>query len=137
MTTDLLSRVPAEGEALSPRFYGPDYAVDSETGCWNWLKGINVDRGGYPYNRPHRKYWEAANGPIPVGHDVHHICYRCELSRDEIAETAGHLEVLADALATPGSGSYSVPRQCGHCGFETLDRDEYWAHRAAHETEES
>lgn len=83
--------VPAEGDSITRyRFVAPDYEVDAETGCWNWLKAVMECRGGYPSGRPHRKYWEAANGPIPVGHDVHHTC------KNPRCVNPDHLEAIAD-----------------------------------------
>src|SRR3990167_9776089 len=53
---------------------------------WNWKGGVHTDQWGYKhllvhperkkghrYRPEHRLVWEAANGPIPKGHVVHHI----------------------------------------------------------------
>lgn len=69
------SRVPLEGESIygqGARSARPDYAIDAETGCWNWLKALS--KAGYPTERAHRVYYQAANGPIPKGIHVHHKC---------------------------------------------------------------
>lgn len=50
---------------------GIDYVVTVD-GCWDWIKGKN--RAGYAWGHAHRKYWAAVNGPVPVGHHVHHKC---------------------------------------------------------------
>ena len=65
-------RVPAEGESIASRFVSPDYKIDHETGCWNWLKAKTIH--GYPHGRIYRKYYVAAYGEIPEGHDIHHAC---------------------------------------------------------------
>jgi hypothetical protein len=59
----------------------PLYVIDSETGCWNWLRGVfNPER---PYGRiqrngrlmpAHRLIWEQLRGPIPDGLELHHKC---------------------------------------------------------------
>ena len=57
-----------------------EYLVDPETGCWNWQ--LAKDRKGYGrryfngrQGRPaHRVAYELANGPIPGGMVVMHLC---------------------------------------------------------------
>lgn len=58
---------------------GPRYAVDDNTGCWNWLLG--KDDSGYGLLRinnknvrAHRLFWEEMVGPIPPGLCVLHKC---------------------------------------------------------------
>jgi hypothetical protein len=74
------SRVPAEGEALcSWKTAKPDYRIDPETGCWEWLKfklrGYGKITPGPTGERyAYRAYYVAAYGAIPDGHDVHHKC---------------------------------------------------------------
>lgn len=68
----------------------PDYKIDPETGCWEWLKG---KLRGYPIGgnrRAHRAYYEAAHGPIPEGYHVHHKCKNIGCVNPE------HLEALED-----------------------------------------
>lgn len=50
---------------------GVEYEID-DAGCWVWLKGT-TDRG-YAWGHAHRRYWQAVNGEIPVGHQIHHVC---------------------------------------------------------------
>lgn len=77
--------VPKEGEALSRRSKRPDYRIDPETSCWQWLK--NRDHRGYGLGSfrsagiatayAHRAYYIAANGPVPPGVSegvVDHLC---------------------------------------------------------------
>jgi len=72
--------VPREGESLSPRSKRPDYKIDPDTGCWNWLK-TRVGAGygtcspaGYGAYTAHRAYYKAAYGVLPKGAHVHHRC---------------------------------------------------------------
>lgn len=51
------------------------------------------------------------------------------------AKSEGHAAFLlhqaddgAPASVDAPSGYYSFPRKCFHCEFETLSRDEFWAH---------
>jgi hypothetical protein len=65
-------QVPQEGEALLVT-KSPDYKI-GEAGCWIWQKSTLAGYGIVGGGRAHRKYWERANGPIPAGWDVHHLC---------------------------------------------------------------
>lgn len=65
---------------------GVEYDIDADTGCWVWLKGKTVR--GYPWGHAHRRYWKAANGPIPDGFQVHHAC------RNTSCVNPDHLEAL-------------------------------------------
>lgn len=54
------------------------YVVESE-GCWEWLGAVNMNGYGVVSvqrtNTPaHRVAWERANGPIPSGMLIDHIC---------------------------------------------------------------
>jgi len=48
--------------------------------CWIWLKAKNgggygeMKRGKLPRLSPHREAWQALNGPIPQGSELHHLC---------------------------------------------------------------
>jgi hypothetical protein len=47
----------------------------SESGCWIWQGATN---GKYPTlgkRYVHRLYWERANGPIPAGKQINHLCF--------------------------------------------------------------
>lgn len=71
--------VPTEGGSI----YGsvkrparPDYEIDRETGCWNWLKFKTPH--GYPSGHAHRRYYALANGLTLddlKGKHVHHRCH--------------------------------------------------------------
>ena len=66
----------------------PDYEINPETGCWEWLKCKTA--AGYPSGRTHRAYWEQANGAIPPDHHVHHLCRNTSCVNPE------HLECVSD-----------------------------------------
>jgi Holliday junction resolvase len=56
----------------------PDYIEDPATGCWLWQKGT-VDgygrcRRGDQIVMAHRWYYEQAQGPIPEGLELDHLC---------------------------------------------------------------
>lgn len=91
-----VTRVPAEGESVygtPKRPARPDYAIDPETGCWNWLK--SVDGRGYPIGprkygiyKAHRIYFYLATGINPGSNHVHHVCRNTSCVNPE------HLELL-------------------------------------------
>lgn len=65
-------------EMLPPRF-GPKIAVNTQSGCWEWV--AYVDPRGYGrlswHNRPgygHRAVYELLVGPIPAGLTLDHLC---------------------------------------------------------------
>lgn len=85
-------RLPREGESLSKFAWKPDYRVNAETGCWEWLKGTVKGYGTATIDGlgqfAHRAYYAAAYGPIPPDHEVHHIC------RNPICVNPAHLECI-------------------------------------------
>jgi hypothetical protein len=129
-----LPPVPAEGESIYNPPAKPDYVIDPETGCWNWLKGIS--KAGYPNGsrkygilKPHRIYFYLATGQDPTGLDVHHTCHnrRCvnpahleakekrqHLYDHKLAEAKLSLQDIADIRASQEScyalaEKYDVP----------------------------
>lgn len=85
--------VPAEGGSMSSRSTRQDYVIDVETGCWNWnkwmLNGYGIISVAGTGQRACRVYYEAANGPIPEGHHVHHKC------KNPACVNPDHLEMLS------------------------------------------
>lgn len=79
--------VPAEGESLFGRNATADYKID-EDGCWVWLKSTLDGYGLCGKGRAHRVYYEVANGPIPEGFDIHHLC------KNPLCVNPRHLEPL-------------------------------------------
>ncbi len=64
----------------NPRKRGPEYRVESETGCWIWLQGktgsgYGATKGTVSDSEPaHRVFYERLVGPIPSGRELHHCC---------------------------------------------------------------
>jgi hypothetical protein len=57
------------------------HVIDAATGCWNWIGAKcagGYGRVGAPGTRrvdsAHRVYYARANGPIPKGMDLDHLC---------------------------------------------------------------
>lgn len=58
-------------------------AVDSETGCWIWIKSIGstgygqvvvMEDGRPKHKKSHVMVWEMAYGKVSAGHELDHIC---------------------------------------------------------------
>lgn len=62
---------------------GLHFAVNLVSGCWEWQLATN---NGYGSGMAHRCMYEASVGPIPVGHDLHHVC------RNRCCINPAHLE---------------------------------------------
>lgn len=86
--------VPLEGESLSARAFRPDYVIDRATGCWVWQKFALRRYGRVTVDGvaqwAHRAYWERAYGPIPAGHEIHHVC------KNPSCVNPGHLELISE-----------------------------------------
>jgi hypothetical protein len=69
-----------------PYVEGRHYTVEATSGCWEW-KG-NTIRGyaNASAGRPHRLMYIAMVGPIPLEHDLHHIC------RNRLCINPAHME---------------------------------------------
>src|SRR4051812_40698364 len=55
------------------------YVVNAETGCWEWTASLGTGgygqvRDGRRTLRAHRVSYEHANGPIPAGLQLDHLC---------------------------------------------------------------
>jgi hypothetical protein len=107
------------------------YCVRQEDGCYVWTgattKGYGmVQIGGHSY-RVHQWVWENANGPLPLGHNLHHLCHntRCrELSHLELLTASAHW--LEHGLR----GSAKVNHDKTHCKNDhPLDGDNLWVEK--------
>lgn len=73
-------RLPREGETIYSRVTRlsvSDYCIDPDTGCWNWNKSLlygYAHSGSQGGRKPYHLYWERANGPMPDGYEIHHVC---------------------------------------------------------------
>ena len=90
----------SNGTPLSPRGRGIDYIVNPETGCWEWAKrrcakGYGTGSflaAGIETQHAHRAYWIAANGPLPEGYVIDHLC------RNHPCVNPEHLEAVPPHL---------------------------------------
>ena len=82
--------------------FAEKYEVDSDTGCWNWMAGIQPNGyGGFAMLTPtsgkwdkqlaHRISYELHIGPIPEGLTIDHLCRRRHCVNPE------HLEAVTQA----------------------------------------
>lgn len=74
----------------------PYYAVTSaghDTPCWIWQRGIGRDGYGRTgASLAHRVYYEQANGPVPAGLELDHLC------RNRACVNPAHLEPVTRAV---------------------------------------
>jgi len=79
--------------------------VDEVTGCWMWQGSCN--NAGYPQmkdmesKRPkfvHRLSYEIANGPIPQGMVIDHLCYSSEGISNRKCVNPNHLEAVTPSV---------------------------------------
>lgn len=128
------------------------WTVNIETGCWEWALYVNsTGYGRVTFNRrktlAHRWAYQQANGPIPEGMTVDHLCFnpRCvnpdhlrlltadENTRNQRSAFASHCE--SGHELTP-ENTYIRPRvkrggsrQCRACNREAARQ--YRARKAA------
>lgn len=62
------------------RATGPDFALDLDTGCWEWLRARQANGYGkvanqYAHQYAHRLYYERYVGPIGEGLEIDHLCF--------------------------------------------------------------
>lgn len=81
--------------------------VDADTGCWMWQGSAN--NAGYPQmkdmssKRPkfvHRISYEIANGPIPEGMVIDHLCYTADAISNKRCVNPDHLEAVTQKTNT-------------------------------------
>lgn len=78
--------------AAKLRFYS---FVDEATGCWNWRGGVAGNGYGSvrvphgPQMGAHRAAWIVANGPVPDGLQIDHLC------RNPLCINPAHLEAVS------------------------------------------
>lgn len=73
-------------------------------GCWEWQKSFTKSgyatftKDGKQYYS-HRLAWESANGPIPDGLDILHLCDNKKCCRPDHLKPGTHAENMADMKA--------------------------------------
>lgn len=81
-------------QQLSERFWAK---VDKTETCWLWIGHINADgygrvRTGGKVVQAHRVSYETANGPIPAGLTIDHLCNTRSCVRPVHLEAVTHQE---------------------------------------------
>ena len=71
--------------------------VKKSTGCWLWTASVNDDGYGQfkldgTVTRAHRFAWEQANGPVPLGLELDHLCRNRACVRPDHLEAVTHAE---------------------------------------------
>ena len=75
-----------------------EYIVNEKTGCWEWQLGRTGSGYGVCRNleskqvSAHRFYFEQANGPIPDGLQIDHLC------RNRACVDPDHMELVTVAV---------------------------------------
>ena len=97
------------------RKYSNPYVEDPDSGCWIW-QGTKTPRGYGTCQRngkgvyAHRLYWEQANGPIPDGLTIDHLCNNPScVNPDHIALATQYDNMMR------GSGPSAVNARKTHC----------------------
>lgn len=90
--------------------------VDKTAKCWNWMGAVSPTGYGYYWangrnNKAHRISFEEANGPIPSGRYIDHICHNTSCVRPShlrLATQKQNMENLLGANANSKSGIRGV-----------------------------
>jgi len=79
------------------RRQSPVEYIEDANGCWIWQKGIRPNGYGHMHISPgqaagaHKVYYERANGPVPAGAHIDHLC------RNRACVNPDHMEVVTCA----------------------------------------
>ena len=98
-----------------------------ETPCWIWKGGLTtagygqVCIGGNKQDYSHRIYWERANGPVPAGLELDHLCRQRACCNPSHLEPMTHLENIRR-----GARTKLTPARVGEIR-EMLSKG--WSHR--------
>lgn len=84
---------------------GKRYEIDTATGCWNWLIGLNPN--GYASVRCNNRtrviykwLWEILNGPTPTGLELDHKCRNRRCINPEHLRLVTHAENMRAGAMT-------------------------------------
>lgn len=85
---------------------GIAYAIDPDTGCWNWIGDKDAlgygrlrERGSKRRLLAHRVSWESVNGRVPEGLELDHLCRNPPCVNPDHLEAVTHLVNMRRALA--------------------------------------
>jgi hypothetical protein len=86
-----------------------DFTIDEVTGCWLWSRHLNTDGYGQKGDRrvmrhAHIVYWERANGPVPDGLELDHLCRQRSCVNPAHLEPVTHLENIRRGIAARAEG---------------------------------
>lgn len=101
----------------------------TDGGCWIWPHGTTAaGYGSWRRRYVHRIAYEWANGPIPPGHDVHHLCRvrRCFRPSHLVAVPAREhgTEYHADAASCIRGHPYPESRRPGRADCAVCHRED-------------
>lgn len=114
-----------------PSGYKNTYTVDPETGCWNWPK---LDKWGYGSLKRGQVSWVAsrwfyteANGPIPDGMTVDHLCF------NPACVNPAHLRLLTPIENAKNQRS-AMKTECSNGHPYTPENTYVWSPKSSPET---
>lgn len=111
--------MPPKARAMAERL-AEKIARNATTGCHEWTGGRKKDGYGFLWAKgkqqlAHRVSWELANGPVPAGKHLDHLC------RNRACVNPAHLEpvtpqenVLRSPIALPAINARKLKCDAGH-----------------------
>lgn len=100
---------------LPPLIQRPDYLVDADTGCWIWQwvlsdVGYGTKRINGRTVLAHRWMYQQANGPIPTGLTIDHLC------RNRACVNPAHMEPVTHKVnVLRGMSPNAINARKTHC----------------------